>query len=299
MRKFNPQGDFARGVASAFFYAEIGALPNTDPLNPQTSKAWAYAHDVAKAFWRKTNPDKTAVIRHVSEMLAPIEGEWNRVAENAVRGASAASRPPLAQVIGELLDSQFPVIRLNATFGMRHVWKNLGERSHDLLSKSLSDSHPEVRSAAARILGNYPGLGAAGLFSKVLNDPIPYVREDALLSLENYSGPEIGEVIHVSQNNVDPKIRRTAVRRLSRYSGPDLIEFYLTGFSDLDVEVRSEAVRAFNGETKQRIEELRQIMASSTEPEKIKAFQQVLSKLKRVDSRCVTGRLRSLIKIRK
>lgn len=73
-----------------------------DPSNPQQSRAWAWGHEVARAF---SHGDIDAVYRHLREMTGPLLDEWKSAAQSkpaSPRGIDRTER--MGQAIIKLRD---------------------------------------------------------------------------------------------------------------------------------------------------------------------------------------------------
>jgi HEAT repeat protein len=172
-----------------------------------------------------SNPDLCATVEHlmvalnvvhmVRQRLNSTRDDWLR---HTLMKELESLGPILFVRIRNLLEDPGWKLRLGAILNLKHSQGNFTPAELILLSEGLKDSSAEVRSAAARRLGDFAHT-----------PPVQLVKT----------------LVHVSLHDCDMKTRRVAARALgglrNRIASPEVLTLLVQHLSDGDCFVRSAA----------------------------------------------------------
>jgi hypothetical protein len=237
------------------------------PDDPQRSKAWRYAHEVADAFSRTYNPDLSAIERHLKEMLKPLlsttsftprpnrimefnerikrdlkdpEPEIRLIAAKALQGRSDADSFALTEYA--LLKDTNTYVRAAAAKALKGR-SNVGVLA--LIEYALKDSESRVRGEAVKALQGRSDAGSFALIEyALLKDTSTYVRGVAAHVLQGRSDAGVLALIELALKDTNPQVRLIATEALKGRSDIDSLALIELASKDTDPQVRKVAAYA-------------------------------------------------------
>ncbi len=151
--------------------------------------------------------------RSLEPLLAALDDPSWRV-RNAAAERVARADPGL--ILPELVSALGP----DASAGRRNAAAAalvaLGAPALPVLAEALATGDPELRTAAAEILGDLGDRKGASALAARLRDPDPNVRLAAAEALGKIGGPEALAALHLSLEAGDASMRRAALDALTR-----------------------------------------------------------------------------------
>jgi HEAT repeat protein len=177
----------------------------------------------------------------VTALIQAIDDDNPRVRLEATYAVGVIASPPLtgdqpARLV-KALDHYDPDIRMAAA---RVVGRLCVTQAGDVLMKAINDSHADVRYAAMRALGTLHEVRAAG----ALTEQLAFYKKgegawSALDALAHLAQPASVPLFKERLTDKDPKMRRAAAEGLGRIGDASAIADMMTGVtSDESEEVR-------------------------------------------------------------
>ena len=192
-----------------------------------------------------------------TEALASALQSKPRIAPSALEALGRSSSPKACGLLIELLASTDKTVRRAAANAVKH-FANVDRSSVVELS---SDSDPNVREAAIRVLGDSQTPEARTAVTRACSDADEMVRIAAFEQLDSFPQEEAVVLIAGALDDPVPGVRAAAVQALATFEGGRVIDLLNRGLRDPDAWVRYFAVRSLSAvgggnETRELIREL-------------------------------------------
>lgn len=237
----------------------INSMEESGSTDPQKSKAWIYAHEVAKAV---VSGDKDAIYMHYQEMLEPIKDaqipdnrrQYSRVSRELVENQRLAGK--------DFNDIITPLSRMQSNHPYWQEYNELAEqikeiskhaerndvKSLQIIEKALNHPSSDIRARAARAMSGRTDAASLPLIDKALNDHERVVRVDAAYALRKRQDPTAIKLITKALNDSSSDVRITATQCdvFEDKKNTEILPLIEKALKDSDPRIRAEAVRVLN-----------------------------------------------------